>query len=67
MIETIATNVVRCDVCHKLLEEGDDYKHMFRKDICVLCMESILEKLESERILTLEQFDEAVDVVRYKF
>ncbi len=66
MIETIASNVVRCDCCNLLLETGTSYKHLFQKDVCDKCMGIILQKIESERVMSKEQFNEILDDIRYK-
>ncbi len=66
MIESVTTNVVRCDACNLRLEEGDGYRHVFHKDICDKCMGLILQKIESERILSKKEFDGVLDDIKYK-
>ncbi len=66
MIETVTTNVIRCDACNRYLENGDGYRYVFHSDICDECMGLLLQKIESEKILSKEVFDELVDDLKYK-
>ncbi len=66
MIEAITTNVVHCDACKRLLENGDGYIHAFQKDICDECVGMLLKKIESDRIITPKEFLELLDDVRYQ-
>ncbi len=61
MIEKVTVNNIRCDVCSCHLEEGDNYLRVFQKDICAECIENIVKKLESDRILSLVEFDGIID------
>ncbi len=66
MIESITTNIIRCDGCGIILSNGDGYRHLYHKDICDHCMGLILQKIESERIITKKVFDELIDDIKYK-
>ncbi len=67
MIEKITQNIVRCDVCNSLLEEGDGYRHIYQKDICDECLGAILQKIESNRLLSTTDFKDLIDEIKYKF
>ncbi len=66
MIESITTNIIRCDACNRYLEKGDGYRHVFHKDICDECVGLILQKIEAERIITKKEFTDVLDDIRYK-
>ncbi len=66
MIEAITTNIIRCDACNTLLSNEDGYRHIYHKDICEHCMGLLLQKIESEKVLSKEIFDELVDDIKYK-
>ncbi len=66
MIEIMTTNIIRCDLCNCLLEEGDDFTHIFYSDLCNECVGSFLQKIESERIISKEVFDELIDDIKHK-
>ncbi len=67
MIEKVTVNNIRCDVCLKVLPNNNQYKHVFQNDVCDDCLGKILQKVESEKILTMDQFKDIIDTIRYKF
>ncbi len=67
MIEKITQNIVRCDACNRCLEKGDGYRHVFHSDICDECLGIILQKIESNRLLSTTDFKDLIDEIKYKF
>ncbi len=64
MIETTTVNNVHCDVCGEHIGNADPHAYVFLKDICANCLEVIIKKIESDRILSRTRFDAIVDDIK---
>ena len=60
MIETISTNVVRCDMCNHLIGPKEDWATVYSKDMCSECSVEVFMAM-AHSLVTKEDFEEVFD------